>query len=307
MSERAVPSDMGDWLTRSHSHAGIEHLDLSRTLIPSWRCLADIVQHLARLHTLHAHHNRLALPACEADHAALRSSAGLRSLLSLGLDRTDTSWQDIQLLAPYLPELRTLELAGNGIDSLHTSGSDVLARLEELNLGSNDLTSFHDLATLPALKRLHLSHNAIAHIAPSQRPFTVLEHVSLTGNPLFHPSAISPSSKVWESMHNLDSSITGGLRSLSVQLKTTDEASPPSMDEDALRLHLIARLPSLATLNGSPISEMQRRDAEIWWVEKMAMPGMAAKLDAASARTMERLKNSECGALRRRWWTAGLT
>lgn len=220
--------------------------------------------------------------------------------------------------------LQRLVLAAN---TTGQSLSADLGSLEEINLESNDLDSWQDicaaLSPLQSLRTLHLSGNHLSRIEPLQEieggiveqpkfPLLSLSHISLSENPVFRLSGptcdsspeglVSPlqekMSLIWSSIYSLDASMTRpGLRSLSVRLgvSTKDQQLPPNNHHgrflESQRAewspNLIARLPALKRLNGSDITSVQRKDAELWWLGQMQLK--LDKIPAESQRVeMER-------------------
>ncbi|CAO1635967.1 unnamed protein product [Jaminaea pallidilutea] len=268
-------SEMGHILTN------VQHLDLSRTLFASWADIAFLSRCLPRLRSIHLHHNRL--------NGAADIQHGMERIEELGLDCTNTEWSVVMQLAPQLPNLKILTVARNGIRSLADSTGSLasLATLEELNLEANELDSWPDIhaavCVLPSLRRLHLSSNRLhnlEHIPDSATKLQV-EHVSLTGNPMLDLTECQDMGAVrvkldalWSSLYHLDASIAGGLQSLSIHLasmasRNAHIAAHIERESSELRLNVIARLPNLTKLNGTVVSPVQRKDAELWWITKM--------------------------------------
>ncbi|CAO1614454.1 unnamed protein product [Parajaminaea phylloscopi] len=322
----------------------VQYLDLSRSLLSSMRQIATIVQQLDSLKTLHIHHNRLhdlSSQSMAAGAAAPRSdkheeryttiltqSKGLANITEIGLVGNKLSWSDFLGVAPYLPRLETLLLAQNGIRRLAATEDDKAlasvqaqpvraALLRDLNLEANELDCWQDicsaLSALPQLKRLHLSNNRLTKIEGAPKDggtehLFPLDHLSLSGNPLFDlswgvvtvaddqaaslrpfPNAIleRKMEAIWASLYNMDASVAApGLRSLSAMLTTGDEdisdTNAPFSPAELVsytqsvetqcaqwRFNVIARLPALAQLNGTEVTAAQRKDAELWWLGQM--------------------------------------
>lgn len=239
-------------------------------------------RHLPRLRSIHLHHNRLS-GAPDIQH-------GMEHIEELGLDCTNTSWTTVTQLASQLPNLKIMTVARNGIRSLADSTGSPrgsLTKLEELNLEANELDYWPDIhaavCVLPSLRRLHLSSNRLNRLEHIQDSATKLqvEHLSLTGNPILDLTGCQDIQAVqvkletlWGGLYHLDASIAGGLQSLSIQFasitsRNSHIAAHFERESSELRLNVIARLPGLTKLNGTVVSPIQRKDAELWWLSKM--------------------------------------
>ena len=80
-----------------------------------------------------------------------------------------------------LPKLQLLELRGN---RLTTTASIRLVTLTELYLADNALTTLEGIASLAALKRLHVRGNRIASLAGFTHDMPALEYLNLRENPI---------------------------------------------------------------------------------------------------------------------------
>ena len=217
--------------------------DLSRSLLATWRDAACIAAQPPLTHLI-LHETRL----------MFAPDAPLPHLTHLGLNAA-AHWDDVARIAPTLPALTSLDLAGNAIDTLTPAP---LAVLRTLNLGSNALASWPDvceaLGHLPALERLVLTDNRIAHIPlpPIHHTyFPQLHSISLIDNPI----------AAWRDLEALEQWMHRPLA-----LSVGRGAFLEHLDERTARAETIARLASLAELNHTPITSAERTEAERYYV-----------------------------------------
>lgn len=217
--------------------------DLSRSLLATWRDAACIAAQPPLTHLV-LHETRL----------EFAPDAPLPHLMHLGLNAA-AHWDDVARIAPTLPQLTSLDLAGNAIDSLTPAP---LAALRTLNLGSNALASWPDvceaLGHLPSLERLVLTDNRIAHIPlpPIHHTyFPQLRSISLVDNPI----------AAWRDLEALEQWMHRPLA-----LSVGRGAFLEHLDERSARAETIARLASLTELNHTPITPAERAEAERYYV-----------------------------------------
>jgi hypothetical protein len=234
----------------------IEWLDISRSLLPSWKEVARIAQELPRLSTLIAHFNRFdLLTSLEGI-----SDQAFSKIRDLRLDRTLISWAEIQILSARLPMLESLQLAANDYAKLESKGlSASLARLRILNLDRNRITDWKDLMeTLqdcPRLERLLLSNNPLTCVSTPTKTqqHSSIRHVSLLNAPLSQ----------WSDLENLFLWLPK-LNSIVVSRETCPFLT--SLAEGDARTCLLARLPKMRSLNHVDITDRERNDAELFYI-----------------------------------------
>ncbi|KAF8910750.1 hypothetical protein CPB85DRAFT_1551514 [Mucidula mucida] len=227
----------------------VRGLNLSMSLLPSWEAVASITSELVML-----------------DNVARLSSAFLK-LTVLQLNKTLTSWSEMERIIAFMPQIQVVELGYNGLD--HLASDDIpcanASPLETLNLDSNQLGDWvHILQSLQpyiALTRVILSSNdiqAIPYPTTDQRPMSVIKSVSLSSNKLHSWSAI-------DALHRWFPSLEA--------LYVRDN---PLFDEQASELAryarqlIIAKIPSLKTLDATSISTRERTDCELFYLSHIA-------------------------------------
>ncbi|KAG5177088.1 putative beta-tubulin folding cofactor E [Tribonema minus] len=219
--------------------------------------------------------------------ALVLNSAGLKS------------WRDVATLVPLLPALRELYLASNRLgDVLQVSSADTalstdataaatapgtgarggsgirvagMDQLRVLDLSDCGLDSWEQVvafAALPALVSLILNHNPIPSVGPIDytADFQALEALQLVG------CAIAS----WADVDALSG--VAALRSLRFG------ACPltANMSAAEARAIVIARLPSIHKVNGSPVGPRERVEAERAYLRMVAREATAAMQDKAT-------------------------
>jgi len=219
----------------------------------------------------------------------------------LGLDGTLITWQEILTLSSSLPCLERLELrrnrlkrlfdpeAGNNTESANshpTNDTAGLERLQSLHLQENELSDWHDLVAaltpLPSLQQLVLSSNRFRAIAtPGQaetKRFSCLKDIALDRNPLSAWSDVdavaawccSAATDESRSSQTLDPLETSTLSSLFISNENDTGTFVEGLDSRDVRAIVIARLPTLQHVNGTLVRPAERRDAELWYLGRVA-------------------------------------
>ncbi|GAA5880643.1 hypothetical protein JCM3774_000562 [Rhodotorula dairenensis] len=268
----------------------LESLDMSYAMLPTlWEAsmIASVLPRLTRLSLNANRFRRIEEPLVVP---------GFERLTTLQLNDTLMSWVEIRHVAPSLPNLVDLQFGHNRLRRLS-------ATLTRLNLGANELDDWEDLieelSNLPRLRELVLSDNHLASLAlkpgqaipdskePAEPPsLQQLEYLSLSGNRL------ESWASSFDELGRVASRVFPALRSLSVvgnPISTTKSAADgettsdtpnrdaldagiegerllPSRQEVHVRLLVIARLPFLNELEGTPVRQPERTDAERYWL-----------------------------------------
>lgn len=271
----------------------IELLDLSNTLLPSWDAVAAVAAELPSMVQLRLCKNRLASPV-----ATLTVSPNpMRHLLRLFLNESAPSIEELEAIAPCLPNLEELHLCTNKIVTLAPTGgggaaaqgggsdeasADIIdaaaggaaqprrplnlpTSLKLINLEDNLLTSWEDVLTvshLPHLETLFLSSNQI-------------------GAPTAAPEGAFPSLKTLYLGKNMVNAWSG-IDALGTLPRLTDlriRHNPLFNGEQALhsRQLVMSRLGTVVRLNGTTITERERLIAERFYLQKHAQEWWAAK------------------------------
>lgn len=200
----ASARSQGDPAELSAALPSLEELDLADNLVGDWAFVEGLLRALPALRALNLSRNRLALPpwaplGAPPPAPPLQQPAQLPSLSVLVLNGCGVGWPQVVDVAQRLPSLRELHLCGNGIASLQLPASPASASasagtaptaadgggggstqqhlaaafpaLGILDLEGNGLRDWGEvqlLGTLPALRALLLSGNALPSVAYSQ-------------------------------------------------------------------------------------------------------------------------------------------
>lgn len=186
----------------------------------------------------------------------------------LELDEMLLSWADICLLAQQFESLKTLTASSNGFKNLSTPLSNQY--LTSLTLEYNEFTSLADLSPLTQLaflENLLLKGNRISRIGSTSlaRPVfgNKLQYVDLSYNEIF----------TWAFVDDL-ADIFPGMTGLRLQhnpiYDTIAKGDGPSSSVDDGFMLVLARLGRLKSLNFSPISAVERRNAEMFYLSRIA-------------------------------------
>ena len=236
-------------------------LDMRENLLWNVRFMAGLGAQLGKLETLNVGGNALLAPSPE-DAASI--AGALPSLRVLVLSATGLQWPAIQALSPAVPNLQELHVCDNGLAQLAppppaaaaaSAAGDAppapFANVSTLTLNGNDLPweEVLHLGSWPALRSLHLVRNAVAAVSACPAgAFPLLEALTLTGNPI----------TAWSSVDALGSfPALSWLRAS--ELPLFDAAG---MGASVARMHVIARVGALRSLNGSQVRDRERADAE---------------------------------------------
>ncbi|KAF9261399.1 hypothetical protein L218DRAFT_870040 [Marasmius fiardii PR-910] len=234
----------------------IRGLDLSTTLLPTWRNVADISVELIHLQRLALNRTRLTLL-----YESQQMATGFLNLLELQLNGSLTTWQQFQEIIPYMPKLRAVELGYNHLSDLSGSSAPE-SQIQTLNFDNNELFNWNNiwdtLGTFTHLERVVLSSNGISDIPVPQdhQCLAQLKHVSLSYNHL----------NSWKDIDAL-SLWFPSLTSLSISENPVVDGSAVSRYS---RQFLIARIASLTILDVAAISVKERVDSELFYLSYIA-------------------------------------
>ena len=165
------------------------------------------------------------------------------------------SWEEFCKLAEQIPNVREVYISGATLDIGNTP-SNILQNLTFLDVqysGISNWNSLDDISKLPNLETLILSNNTISSIKLEPEQFSKLSALSLDNNKISQWSSVAE------------------LRKLTL-LKTLRIRSNPLITGPALdmRLLVVAMLPDVHKLNGTPISDNERLQADIFYLKHFA-------------------------------------
>ncbi|PHH80081.1 hypothetical protein CDD80_2923 [Ophiocordyceps camponoti-rufipedis] len=248
----------------------IAHLDLSRNLLERVEPVVDICAQLPALRRLGLNGNRFR--DVMTDEALDRHPTSFPAVDELALGETLLSWPELCRIATTCPSLTTLSVGANQLSSLSSvSYRSLTSTLTTLNLEYNDFRAVSDLATLAdltALRNLHLKGNAIVNMAAPDASAPIfplsLQYLDVSYNDI----------RDWSFVDALATSFPGlnGLRIAHNPVYDhgwdQDDKTPFSSEES--HMLTIGRLASLQTLNFTQIKAQDRKNAEIFYLSRIA-------------------------------------
>ncbi|KAG0025293.1 hypothetical protein BGZ81_007254 [Podila clonocystis] len=276
----------GDYDETQAACGGIEDLDMTSTLISTWKDVADICAPLTSLGVLRLNRNRF-MPLTEQP----QFGASFRSLRCLALNRVYMTWDEVELLEPSIPNLEMLQFGFNLLKELgktdeNTSSFPVshqkvkgFANLQDIHLEGNAFQDWNQilrLSRLPKLKAMDLIDNKIDQILAPEDPedFKFLEMLRLNGNTFqdyvsFDRLGLYPSLKtLWV-----------GSRPV-----VNNQGEEGSGDQEVdPRTLIVAKMGRLEHLNGSEVLPKNRLDAELYYVKHVAMATVGMEPSAVNA------------------------
>ena len=262
----------------------VTDLDLSNNLIADWREVGNTLTALPRLVCVKLSHNHMLPFASSPSTAAFHSlAASFNQLHTLVLNSVPSAWSTVRMLASQqqLPHLTELHLAHNSLQSL-SGGDGGATAAEDMSLWFSSLRSLdlsHNrlewgevccLAHLPQLQQLQVNHNLLTAItypttttaaSSTAAAFPALTSLSLSDNSLSSLSSLTALSR-FPRLVDLRLQRNAPLDRLAAASSSLASASAPSI----VRLHILARLPQLLSLNGAAIPRRERSDADKFYV-----------------------------------------
>ncbi|KAF1956065.1 tubulin-specific chaperone-like protein E [Byssothecium circinans] len=264
-------------------------LDLSRNLFEEWREIASICEQLDNLKGLRVEYEpHDSSQLCDASTADIhysgtrlrdtsltdtevaRCQRAFANIKILKLESTLLPWADLTRLTHLFPSLTALVASQNLYNSLPSFHSPT-STITELSLEENLLTSLcslQPLMSLPNLRRLILKSNNISTITSSPTSPTPIFSESVKEVDLSYNEITT-----WSFIDGLQNAFPG-LTSLRIShnplfstLHSFD--GRPLTPEDGYML-VLARLPSITTLNFSPVLPKERLNAESYYLSLIA-------------------------------------
>ena len=186
----------------------------------------------------------------------------------LELDEMLLSWEDFCILVQQFESLKVLTISLNGLEKLHSPLSN--STLTSLTLEYNQFTSLSDLAPLSqlfSLENLLLKGNQIStsRSGASEQPVfgSRLQYVDLSYNQVASWVFVDDLAEVFPGMTGLR------LQHNPIYDTIAKEGGSFSNVDDGFML-VLARLGNLRSVNFSPISDIDRRNAEMFYLSRIA-------------------------------------
>ncbi|KAL7819705.1 hypothetical protein V8C26DRAFT_394950 [Trichoderma gracile] len=247
----------------------IVELDLSRNLFERLAPVVEICRDLKDLQKLALNGNRF--QDVLTDEALQGAESVFGGLTELQLGETLLSWQELCLIASKCPSLTSLLVGSNQLSTLPPTGEVGLpSTLTSINLEYNDFTSLSDIAyltSLNALRHLQLKGNNISAItaSPNSPPVVIppsVQYVDLSYNKI----------DSWDFVDKLPAAFPGmtGLRITHNPIYYAIDADSNAQSSDESFMFTVARIAQLKTLNFTHISAMDRTNAEMFYLSRIA-------------------------------------
>ncbi|KAG5952447.1 hypothetical protein E4U53_000833 [Claviceps sorghi] len=262
----------------------IVHLDLSRNLFETIGPVVDICSELAGLRRLSIDGNRFG--HLLRDESLRRMPDAFAHVTELSLQETLLSWEELCAVAARCPNLVAFHAGSNQLSSLPpVDYAHLPSTLTSLNLEFNDFTALSDLSSLTSLTSLcslHLKGNNMAAIS-SREPHGVDADAADAAAPVF-PSSVRyldlsyNDVATWSFVDALAIHFPGltGLRlSHNPVYNAASEddklaSSSSSSSEEESHMITIGRLANLQSLNFAPIKAVDRSNAEMFYLSRIA-------------------------------------
>ncbi|KAK7497115.1 hypothetical protein BaRGS_00011645 [Batillaria attramentaria] len=241
----------------------VTELDLTQNPISSWEEVFNVIHCMPHLIFLNVTHNPLgSSPACRTDDSAEGRRKGedeksvlgrLPDLRQLVLNDTRLAWSCIVDLLKLFPNLEELHLSLNDYTSVDLPPDFTYPSLQRLFFNGNKVYCWSEINKLgnafPNLQQMFLAETNLCTLDETDwmaSNFSCLESLSLTKTQL----------EGWEEFEKLRllPSLTD-VRLLGIPFLE-------EIEEKERRQLLVARLPNITRLNGSPVTAEEREDAE---------------------------------------------
>ncbi|KAF8163437.1 hypothetical protein B0H34DRAFT_649985 [Crassisporium funariophilum] len=242
----------------------IQGLDLSFNLLPSWETVAGITQELPSLRRLALNGNRLQLPVNNNS-----MEGAFSGVTEIQLNATLLTWTEMQAVTSMMPTLQVIEMGYNHLTRLSDGVSVSNSAVQTINLDSNCCSDWaHVCASFKeyhSLQRIVLTSNRFDGIPFPNRSADQLpgvRHISLSDNQL----------RAWSDVDALSCWFPA--------LETLAISGNPLVNDTELgnqsRPFIIARIPSLLTLDGAAISSKEREDSELFYMSTIVQQEFAS-------------------------------
>ncbi|XP_051966198.1 tubulin-specific chaperone cofactor E-like protein [Xyrauchen texanus] len=232
--------------------AHVVELDLSHNKLQDWHEISKIVSNIPHLEFLNLSSNQLSDAVLDPDCA--KDFSSIRRLV---LNNTQVSWNTVHTFTQEMPELEELFLCLNEYTTV-TLSSMPCSTLRLLHITDNSLHEWNEVRKIgsmfPALDTLIMANNNLSSIQDSgeilSRLFPNLRSINL------HNSGLNR----WEDIEKLNC-----LPKLEeVRLQGIPLLQPYTSTER--RSMMIAQLHSVTCLNGSVVTDLEREDAERFFI-----------------------------------------
>ncbi|KAK5134122.1 hypothetical protein LTR08_006897 [Meristemomyces frigidus] len=255
----------------------VTDLDIGGNLFETIEEVYALCRRLPKLRSLTLDGNRFSIP----DRSLGSSLTALPNVRTLRLSNVLMVWDTevTRLLRDTFPGLHTLVANGNAWTTAAPNHATLPKGLKTLDLSGNAFTALAGIGCVAnsAVETLILKNNSIAHLRPdshhSQATFPSVRELDIRHNNL----------ATWTFFNSLPTTLPN-----LIHLRTTNNPLYENLvsadgkfllPEDGYML-TIARLPLLQTLNYSKITEKERLNAEIFYLNQIALESSLTASDA---------------------------
>ncbi|EGG20422.1 tubulin binding cofactor E [Cavenderia fasciculata] len=287
----------------------LEELNLSHNLLSNWKDIPDLLKQIPTLDKLILSENRMEVTDEFIDYISTNTATlQFNNIKTLVLNKTNIKWDRVVSLCKYMfRELQVLRLADNHIDSTklkETEGTEQSEQQEEsleinslfpslsvLDLCFNTISSFNSIRNigyLSKLEELNVSNNLIENIVFPKtmddgsttkiKGFGKLSTLYLSHNKITTVESI-------DELDLLPSLVDLSLRENPIlyTFKSTVESNQSTKKVDMItqsRLNIIPRITSLLAFNLTKITDLERKDSEIYFLSEFFKPDIPINLQS---------------------------
>ncbi|XP_052060277.1 tubulin-specific chaperone cofactor E-like protein isoform X2 [Mytilus californianus] len=225
----------------------VQELDLTKNCIKDWNQIIEIIERLPRLRFLNLTSNPI------ENRSSWQCDKQFPNISNLILNDTNIAWDCLMKLLHVFPRVEELHLSLNGYSSVDLHGDFRFPPLSRLYLNENKIQDWTEMCRLgqcfPNLGNLVAMESKFTSImsdADLKETFPCLKSLNLSKTNL----------ATWE-----DIEIFREFPAL-VDLRIKDLSFIKKLSEKERRQNIVSRLPNITKLNGSPVHEQEREEAE---------------------------------------------
>ncbi|XP_021360837.1 tubulin-specific chaperone cofactor E-like protein [Mizuhopecten yessoensis] len=229
----------------------VTELDLTNNLFTCWREVLSMIAHIPRLQTLNLTSNTLTADSLMGPHVNDQTFSNVTLLI---LNNTKTTWSSLSTLLRIFPSVTELHLSLNGYTSVDVDDLEPYPSLKKLFINKHSISKWSEVSRLGSVFR-HLEalvtiesdlSDMISDCPEASLSFPCLSCLHISSTKLLnwgHTEELRKMPKLCD-----------------IRMKNIPFLE--EFNEKVRRQMIIARLPNITRLNGSPILDTEREDAE---------------------------------------------